>query len=259
MEQNFFLISILLFFAGLFAGWIDAIAGGGGLITLPVLLHAGIPPAMALGTNKFQSSFGSLTSSYQFVRAKKINLKEIIPGIVCTALGALAGTTVARTISSQFLSKIIPLLMLLIVGYMLLAPRLWPTGMQNLSMPKIKSRRPFWLFTIGGVVLGFYDGFFGPGTGNFWAFSLMAFAGLNLVDATAHTKIFNFTSNIVAFFLFAMAGKVLYSMGLVMAIGQIIGSRIGAKMVINRGPKFIRPIFITVVVVLALTLAYRNV
>ncbi len=257
MDQSFFWVTLTLFFSGLFAGWIDAMAGGGGLITLPVLLHVGVPPAMALGTNKFQSSFGSFTSSYKFVKAKKVNLKNVIPGILCTIIGALFGVSLAKMVNSQFLSMIIPFMMLGIVLYLLLAPTFPFSSAEDLITSDTTSKKVVMVFVVGGIVLGFYDGFFGPGTGNFWTFVLFAFAGLNLMEATAHTKIFNFTSNIIAFLLFAISGKVLYKMGLIMAMGQIIGSRIGAGMVINRGSKFIRPIFITVVIFLALTLLYK--
>ncbi len=249
MEDS--LLLPLLFFGGMLAGWVDSIAGGGGLISLPLLIHAGLSPTMALGTNKLQSSFGSFSSSFRYIRSKVIDLKTAIPGVIFTLIGAAIGTILVQRIQSDILIKIIPILLFLILIYVVLMPKIIGHDMEQDGHAKL----PFNLtFFILGISLGFYDGFFGPGTGNFWVVLLIILAGINMKKATAYTKLMNFTSNIVAFSLFAINGNVVYKIGLIMALGQIIGARIGAGMVLKHGTKFIRPIFITIVLVLIVSL-----
>ena len=243
-------ITIFLF-TGMLAGWVDSIAGGGGLITLPILLNAGIPPALALGTNKLQSSFGSLTSSTRYLRSHHVSFKKSIPGILFTFAGASLGTWLVQRIDSSLLGKVIPFLLVAIIAYLLLTPK-----MGDLDK---KSKLPFsTVLGIFGLTIGFYDGFFGPGTGNFWAIALVTVAGFNLVKATGYTKVMNCTSNLAALLMFAMGDNVLYHIGIVMGIGQIIGARIGSGMVLRKGTKFIRPIFLTVVIILTAKLFYNN-
>jgi uncharacterized membrane protein YfcA len=237
--------------AGIIAGWVDSIAGGGGLITLPVLLNAGIPPTLALGTNKLQSSFGSLTASVRYLRSHHVSFKKSVPGIAFTFAGASTGTWLVQRINPSALGKIIPLLLVAIIVYLILSP--------NAGHLDKKSKLPvLTVFLVCGLSIGFYDGFFGPGTGNFWAIALVSIAGFNLVKATGYTKVMNFTSNFAALLMFIVGGNVLFHVGILMAIGQIIGARIGAGMVLKKGVKFVRPVFLTVVIILTLKLFYNN-
>ena len=238
---------VFLFVAGGAAGLIDSIAGGGGLITVPALLLAGLDPRLALGTNKFQSSFGSFTASVRYARAGEVQVKRTVPGIVFTLIGAATGSALVQVIRIELLDALIPFLLLAILLYTVFSPRLGAID----SHPRMKEGAFYCIF---GLAMGFYDGFFGPGTGSIWVIAFMLFLGQNLKKATAHTKIMNFTSNVVALAVFVIGGNVLYSAGLVMAVGQIIGARIGSGMVIKRGAEFIRPIFITMVALATLKL-----
>ena len=241
----------LLFLTGLVAGFIDSVAGGGGLITIPVLLGVGLPPQEALGTNKLQASFGSGSAMLHFRLAGTVRIREGIEGIVCTALGAALGAVVIQRIDPGFLRQVIPWLLVTIALYTLLTPRL---GFEE-HPPKM-GKGLFYL--IAGLTIGFYDGFFGPGTGSFWVLALMLCLGYSMTKATGYTKVMNFTSNIVALTLFLAGGYVHFTEGIVMGVGQFAGARLGSRMVIARGARFIRPIFITVVLAITARLLYQN-
>lgn len=240
-----------LFLSGLAAGWIDSIAGGGGLITIPILLGLGLPPQTALGTNKFQASFGSFTAAYYYVRKGVAPLKDAWSGIALTFVGSALGTWGVQQVDPDFLNVLIPILLIGIALYMLLAPRV----SDHDGVPRL-SPLPF--YALAGLSLGFYDGFFGPGVGSFWAFAFVAGLGFNLTKATGFTKVMNFTSNIVSFFIFLAGGFVLVLPALTMAGGQILGARIGSGMVVKRGARFIRPILVAVVLLTTLKLLYNR-
>jgi uncharacterized protein len=239
----------LLFFTGASAGFIDSIAGGGGLITLPVLLSLGLAPQDALGTNKFQSTFGSLTATAYHVRKKNINLRESWTGVAFTLIGAGLGAWAVQQISSQTLGKMIPFLLSGILIYTFFTPKLG-----DLDHPPKMSTNLFYVTV--GLALGFYDGFFGPGVGSFWAIAFVALLGYNLSRATGYTKLMNFTSNLVSLVVFTIGGHVLPMSGLTMAAGQIVGARIGSHFVIKKGAALIRPVFVCVVVIIIVKLFY---
>ncbi len=241
----------LLFATGLVAGFVDSIAGGGGLITLPALLAVGLPPQLALGTNKLQGSFGTLSASYNYIKKGEVSLKACRTGVVFTFIGAVTGSWAVQVIAPDFLKHIIPVLLLLVLLYTLFSPRL---GYED--QPEKISQGLF--FLIFGMALGFYDGFFGPGTGAFWMAALCIFSGFNMAKAAGITRIMNFTSNIVAFSLFVIGNNVLYKIGLTMALGQIIGARLGSNLAITKGARFIRPVFLTVVLLTIARLIYQN-
>lgn len=242
---------IILFAVSLAAGFIDAMAGGGGLITLPALLAAGLPPQMALGTNKFQSSFGSFSASFHFIRKGHADWRTARTGIIFTFIGATAGAMLVSMLPAGILNKIIPFLLLIIIVYFIFSPDLGKLD----EKPKIPHMH---FFMPAGIVLGFYDGFFGPGTGSFWAVALMMICGYNMVKATAYTKIMNFTSNIASLIVFLIKGQVVFKLGIVMAAGQFAGARLGSSMVIRKGNKIIRPVFITAVLCIVGSLIYKN-
>ena len=246
-----YLIFPLLFLTGLTAGTVDSIAGGGGLITLPVLLGLGFPPHMALGTNKFQASFGSFTASQHYVHKGGVKLKQAVPGILFTILGTIVGAWSVQQINGSALNNIIPLLLAGIIIYLFFVPKLGEID----SHPHLKEITFYLIF---GLLLGFYDGFFGPGTGSFWAFAFVALLGYNLQKATGYTKVMNFTSNIVSLIIFIIGGNVFFIAGLSMAAGQIVGARIGSGLVIKKGARFVRPIFIAVVILTTLKLIYSR-
>jgi len=239
----------LLFLTGAVAGLIDAIAGGGGLITIPVLLGIGLPPQYALGTNKLQATFGSASAMVHFVRAGTVNIRDAWPGVIWTALGAVLGAYTVQQIDPGFLKLCIPFLLLLILCYTIFSPEL---GAEEVH-PRM-SRRVF--YTCFGLLLGFYDGFLGPGTGSFWVIALMLGLGLDMRKGTGYTKLFNFVSNIVSLVVFAAGGHVLLWAGLVMGAGQAVGARLGARLVIRKGTGFIRPVFICSVLAVTAKLFY---
>jgi uncharacterized protein len=239
----------LLFLAALAAGFVDSIAGGGGLITVPVLMNLGLPPKDALGTNKLQASFGSGSASWHYARGGAVPLRDCATGFLASAMGALGGALLVRQLDPGFLRRAIPILLIAVAIYVLFKPRL---GQADLR-PRIPRR----FFDVAfGLVIGFYDGFFGPGTGTFWAMAYMLGLGFNMTKATGYTKVMNFASNITALALFLLGGNVVFAAGLVMGGGQWLGARLGSRMVITRGTKFIRPVFLSVVLVLAAKLLF---
>ena len=239
----------LLLVAGFFAGFVDSIAGGGGLISVPALLSVGIPPHLALGTNKLQSSFGAFTASVNYARKGLVNFRGILSGILFTALGAASGTITIQLMSATVLDRIIPVLLVGVFLYTLFSPKFGEDDRAARLSGSV-------FYFVCGLALGFYDGFFGPGTGSFWAIAFVLLLGLNLKKATAHTKIMNFTSNIVALVAFIIGGNVLFMAGLVMAVGQITGAAAGSNLVVKKGVKFVRVFFMTVVALTILKLIY---
>ncbi|MDU2008498.1 MAG: TSUP family transporter [Campylobacter concisus] len=239
--MEFDLLSYALFFVAAFlGGFIDAIAGGGGLITLPAIMAMGVPPHLALGTNKLQGVFGSFTATLNFTKKGLIDYKECFVGIVFTFIGATVGATFILFLNANFLKIIIPFLLIAIFIYTLFMPKIGESD----RAAKMNERL---FYVIFGLVLGFYDGFFGPGAGSFWMFAMVALIGLNLKKAVAHTKALNFTSNIVALGVFIAGGQILWLVGFLMAVGQILGAYFGSNLVIKKEVKFIRTMFLIVV------------
>ena len=239
--MEFDLLSYALFFVAAFlGGFIDAIAGGGGLITLPAIMAMGVPPHLALGTNKLQGVFGSFTATLNFTKKGLIDYKECFVGIVFTFIGAAIGATLILFLNANFLKIIIPFLLTAIFIYTLFMPKIGESD----RAAKMNERL---FYVIFGLVLGFYDGFFGPGAGSFWMFAMVALIGLNLKKAVAHTKALNFTSNIVALGVFIVGGQILWLVGFLMAVGQILGAYFGSNLVIKKEVKFIRTMFLIVV------------
>jgi uncharacterized membrane protein YfcA len=243
--------SFLFFGVGLLAGTIDAIAGGGGLITVPVLLSAGLPPQLALGTNKLQSVCGTASAAFSYYRQGWLKRQGLFSGLLSSGAGAILGALATQVTSNALLNKIIPLILLLVFIYVIFCPRL---GHQD-ATPKLSLNRFYFVF---GTLLGFYDGFFGPGTGGFWVFLLMYLLGYNLLKATAYTKVFNLNTNIIAMLCFALGGNIDYRIGLCMALGQLLGGRIGAQLAMHKGTQLVRPLFLFMMLVAILTLLYRD-
>lgn len=248
MWFDIFLICIL----GFVAAMVDAIAGGGGLISLPALLMVGIPPHLALGTNKFAASLSSLNSSITFARSGKVNFSLVKWQIPFTLIGAFLGAWAVLSVSSAFLNKAVLVLILIVGIYTLLHKNL---GMENqfkgLDSPKLI------IGCLFALVLGFYDGFFGPGTGSFLIFSFIALYGFDFVIASANSKVLNFTSNIASLFLFAWHGKILFMYGIPMALFMIMGSYVGTKLAIRQGAQLVKPIFLIMSLLVAAKLIYQ--
>jgi len=243
MSEWFFVtdpwILAVLALAAFAAGLMDAIAGGGGIITVPALLAAGLPPAQALATNKLQSPFGSGVALARYARAGLVPRDEVVPGVAFTALGAVAGTLTVRFLPGSWLTWIIPILLAGILVYLLFKPR-WGQEARPARWPLL----PF--YVVFGLGLGFYDGFLGPGTGTFWTVALAGLLGHGLAVATAQTKVANFTSNVVSLGVFIALGQVVWGLGLLMGVFQALGARIGSHLALVRGAGFIRWVFLGV-------------
>lgn len=250
MDLSFEILGLLFLVAGV-AGFIDAIAGGGGMITVPALLAVGVPPAQALATNKLQGSFGSFSASLYFVRNGFVSLKEMRNAIVFTFIGSAIGALLVQRIDAGVLTSLIPALLVCISLYFLFAPQTGKGG----GTPKLSENA--FAFTIG-TSIGFYDGFFGPGAGSLFTVCFVAIAQFGLVEATARTKILNFTSNFAALLFFIMAGLPIWEIGLLMAVGGFIGARMGAKVVISKGQKLIRPMVVIISMVMAIKLLWEQ-
>lgn len=241
----------LLFILAALSGFIDAMAGGGGMITIPALLMTGMPPAMALGTNKLQACGGSFSASLYFLRQKAVNIRSMWFLILMTFIGAAIGTILVQEIESSFIEKILPFLILGIGLYFLCSPKI---GEQD----RHKRINNIIFGLTACISIGFYDGFFGPGTGSFLCLAFVSLLGFNLSKATAHAKILNLTSNFTSLIFFIIGGKVIWGIGLLMMVGQFIGAQIGAKLVLNQGRRIIRPMVVLMSFLLTLKMAWEQ-
>jgi uncharacterized membrane protein YfcA len=232
-------ILLVLVAVAALAGMIDAIAGGGGLIALPAILWAGLPPVQALATNKLQGTFGTLTASYQFIRSGQVDLRRLAVPIALTFVGSAAGTLSVQRLGSDLLEQVVPALLIAFALYFLFSPRIGDRDAHH------RIGHGLFGLTIGFGV-GFYDGFFGPGTGSFFAVAFVLLLGYNLRRATAGTKVLNFTSNIASLIFFALAGEVVWQVGLPMGIAQMAGAWVGSHLVIRHGTALIRPLLVIV-------------
>ncbi len=246
--MDFFAIDMpMLFFVmagGFLAGFVDSIAGGGGLISLPVLMATGMPPHLAVGTNKFSATFGAVMSAWQFWRAGKVDkhlMMRILPG---TFLGAAAGCLAMLQISAEWLQPIIIAALMATAAFVFTRRHMGTVNAYpgETAAVVIKS-------LVIAVVIGFYDGFIGPGTGTFLIVSF-AMLGFDFVIAAGNAKVLNLMSNVTSFVLVVYWGKVLYVTGAVMAVCIFIGAYFGSRLAIRCGTGFVRFIMLTVTTVL---------
>ena len=237
----------LLILAALCGGFVDAIAGGGGLITLPALLLAGASPVEAVATNKLQGTFGVASASVSYWRAGLVNLRELATAVATTAAGAAAGALAVGSVDQKSLAAVMPLILFAVAAYFLLAPKLRDEDAAR--------RLPPLAFAVGvAAPIGFYDGFFGPGAGSLYTLALVALAGFGLMRAVGATKVLNLTSNLVSLIVFMGTGHVVYLVGLAMAVGQVAGARLGAHAAITHGVRLVRPLIALVSCAIALRL-----
>ena len=233
------------------AGFIDAIAGGGGLLTVPAMLSAGIPPIATLATNKLQSSFSSATATWNFGRKGMIDWRTYWPQVLVILVLSGIGAWTVQSIESDALNLIVPVLLIGVAAYVLLSPRMSDEDAH-------RRLGPAGYLPVGGTI-GFYDGFFGPGTGSFFVTSLVSLRGLGLIRATAHTKAFNFASNIGGLVVFLAGGHALILLGLCMAIGSASGAYTGSHTAMRFGAKVIRPVLVAVSLALTVKLLWEAV
>ncbi len=240
-------IVLLLALAAFVAGFVDSIAGGGGLITVPALLLAGFTPVESLGTNKLQGLFGSGSATLAYAAKGHVDLKRQLPAAVLSLIGAAAGALLATVLPGDLLRIALPFLLVAIALYFGLKPDL------N-DIDRAQRITPFVFGATIVPVIGFYDGVFGPGAGSFFMLAFVALAGHGVLKATAHTKLLNFASNFGGFAIFALAGAVFWKIGLLMGAAQFIGARLGAGLAIRNGARLIRPLLVVVCVGLAIRL-----
>jgi len=239
----------LLFATGLVAGFVDTIAGGGGLLTLPILLSICPDPKVALGTNKLQSTFGSTSATFHFARAGALSAQECWRACLLAFLGSLIGSLLVQQFDPHRLKQILPVVLFAVAIFVWLRPQL---GEKDIH-PRLSRVKFDFIFAFG---IGIYDGFLGPATGTFLALAFMLGLGFNLAKATANTKALNWASNVASLIIFIIAQKVWFAAGLTMGVGQFLGAKLGSHMVITRGTKFIRPIFLTMVMLITLKMIY---
>ncbi|MEL0603200.1 MULTISPECIES: TSUP family transporter [Pseudoalteromonas] len=239
--------------AALAAGFIDAIAGGGGLLTVPALLTAGLPPHLTLGTNKLAASFGSLTASYTYYKKNLFSPKFWANSIIATAIGAVIGTLIVDHLSIEFLNKLLPIIIIMVACYSLFGSL---STTQGDDLPKVTPllKLKQWL---QGLALGFFDGVAGPGAGTFWTASNSLFYKMSLLLNCGLARSMNFVSNFISLITFVALGHVNFLLGLIMGFFIMLGAWIGAHSAIRFGGKFIRPVFNTMVILLALKLIYE--
>jgi len=238
---------VLLFFVAGTAGCIDALAGGGGLIVLPVLLSIGMPPTVALATNKLQATGGSLAATVYFVRSGTIDLRRFLPVALLAFAGALSGAALALHVGASFLRIVLPIVLIGIAAFVALTP-----GFAAIDK---KARISLVVYAVAAApLIGFYDGFLGPGTGTFLCLSMAGLLGLSMVKATAHAKLLNFASNAAALGYFAIAGQVHWLAGFVMLAGQVGGGWLGARLVLTKGRGLIRAATVVMCVALSIKL-----
>lgn len=237
--------------AAFFAGFVDSIAGGGGLISLPSLLLAGIPPHMALGTGKFMSTLGTTAACATYMRSGTINWRVVAAGLFFSLAGAAVGARLVLVVSPDVLGKVLVLLLPLAALCVLFPVR---NGQGSLAVPrnKLLVHTPLLCF-----VIGLYDGFYGPSTGSFLLLGLHFMLRLPLVAASATAKPFNLASNLAAFVVFMLNGSVLYSLAVPLAAANILGNVVGSRLAIRKGAKVVRGMLFISLALLFGTLLHR--
>ncbi|MGD9476445.1 TSUP family transporter [Shinella sp. G-2] len=247
MADIAFHVLFLLFLTAFVASFIDSIAGGGGMITIPAMLLAGIPPLETLGTNKLQSLFGSGSATLAYARAGHVNLREQLPMALLAAGGSVIGAFLATVVPGDVLKIMLPFLLVAIALYFGLKP--------NIGDVDKHRRMSTFLFTVTLVpMIGLYDGVFGPGTGSFFMLAFVTLAGFGILKATAHTKFLNFGSNVGAFVVFVFYGVILWKVGLAMGVGQFLGAQAGSRVAMKSGAKLIKPLLVITSIALAIRL-----
>ena len=253
MEFDLTLTTLLvLSVVALVAGFVDSIAGGGGMITIPALILAGIPSHEALGTNKFQGVFGTFSAVLHFYKKGHLDLKKCALFVGFAFVFALGGTLAVQVINADLLRKAIPFLLIFFALYFLFSPRLSDKNSEESTKAKIS--RIALAFVIGAI--GFYDGFFGPGTGSFLMIALISLGGFGIKDALAQAKLYNFATNLASVLTFALFGHILLPVGVAMAVGQFIGANLGAKTALKYGIKIIKPLVVTISLAMCIKLIF---
>ena len=242
---------IFLCTAGFFAAFVDSIAGGGGIISVPAYLLAGVPPHLSLGTNKFSSTCASFTSSIKFAKSGKVDfniLKILAP---FTLVGAILGVNTVLSINASYTNTIVLILLLFVGIYSLFSKT---AGIED-HFEGLTNKSKF-LGILLAFSMGFYDGFFGPGVGSFLIFGLIKIYSFDFVRAGGNGKVLNFISNVSSLLMFAAKGQIDYKLGIPVAIFMILGAKFGTKVALDKGAKLMKPIFVTMSLAVAIKMLY---
>lgn len=231
-------VLILLFFVAVAAGFLDTLAGGGGLLTVPALILSGVPPLVALGTNKLQGCTGTAMASFMMLKSGRVRWQNLRGQMLYAFAGALLGSVAVQFVAVGALSIIIPVVLFFIGTYFLVGQR-WVQSMACARLANSTYKR-----TVIPAI-GFYDGMFGPGTGSFFALSGNALRGLGVIDATAAAKPLNFATNAASLAVFITAGSIAWQVGIGMMLGQLIGAWFGARTLLKVNPKRLRLVIVT--------------
>ncbi|GKT22416.1 TSUP family transporter [Acidovorax sp. SUPP3334] len=244
---------IIVSLASLLAGFVDAIVGGGGLILVPALFATfpNAPPATLLGTNKSASIWGTGIATWQYSRRVQMRWQAMLPAAAAGFVGAFAGAWTVTVVSADSLRKLLPLILLAVLLYTLARKDL---GRHH--TPRFEGKIETQLACVIGLTVGFYDGFFGPGTGSFFVFLFVRLLGYDFLNASVSAKLLNLATNVAAIILFAAKGHVWWHFAVPLAVANVVGSVIGTHMALKHGTGFVRGIFIVVVSSLILKTGY---
>ncbi len=228
------------------AGFLDSIAGGGGLISLPAYLFAGLPMHNAIATNKFSSTFGTAVSTYRYIRSGNVNLKSAFASVLGALVGSYAGARLALSLEEKYLQYFLIIALPVIAVFVLTR--------KNFGKDDIEFNLPSWKVIVFSLIIGFvigaYDGFFGPGTGTFLILAYTGIVGFNLKTASGNAKIVNLASNVAALVTFIFSNKVMFQVGIPAALCGILGNWLGSGLAIKKGSGVIKPFVLIVILLL---------
>lgn len=250
--MDFIKMLIVIFPLVFLAGLIDAMVGGGGIISLPAYMVAGLPPHLATGTNKCSSTFGTLLSTFRFMKNKKIHYIAAFTSAGAALVGSPLGAMINMVIDERYLSYTMLVLLPIIAIFLLFKKDFG----ENESLQEENRVKVIVLSILSGFIIGIYDGFFGPGTGTFLILIYTGIIGFDLITASGNAKVVNLASNVAAFITFALHGKIVWSIGIPAALFGIAGNWIGAGLAIKGGKKIIRPMFMLVLALLMVKIGY---
>ena len=240
--KMYLIVCPMLFLAGL----VDSIGGGGGLISLPAYLLAGLPVHMAIATNKLSSACGTSLATVRFVRKGLVNLRLAVPSVIVAALGSSLGAELSLRISENVM-KYILLAVLPIAAFCVLNRQLFQ---DNGRSDAAADRRTLIVCIASAFVIGMYDGFYGPGTGTFLIIAFTVFARMTVGSANAQAKVINLTSNITSLAVFLINGQALITLGLAGAVCNMAGNWVGSGLAISKGTRIVRPVILLVLILL---------
>ena len=240
--SSFLIVCPMLFLAG----FVDSIAGGGGLISLPAYLLAGLPVHMAIGTNKFSSAFGTTLSTVRFIRQRLVIARFAIPSVFFGFSGSAIGAKLSLLVSETVLKSLL-LVVLPIAAFCVLNRRIFrPNESDNIKY----DFKTFFVVMLSAFLVGIYDGLYGPGTGTFLIIAFSVFAKFSIKRANAHTKVINLSTNIAALVVFLLNGQVLIPLGIAAAVSNMLGNYAGSGLVMTKGVKIVKPLIIFVLTLL---------